>query len=280
MGRLDVVAPSAGDRVILLVTLFAFHLTALLRSAKIYRTLRRRRAENVFVCRPRTWHVCYWLLAYLPVGFVLLVSYGRLWTLLDIGATSSVHWALSILVGLLAGVAFQTVTYFFRRRNDPVGIPKSHEVYVLRCHLARGHAARMLLNFNTALFGPAFEELVYRGFFVYFLGETVGSTALGVLAGLLLCIWMHLHIGPRKLLSIVFFFAATTTLLYSPFGWLSGVSFHVACNAMYVTQLHSMANRYLRVLSEKRLLRTERRSRSVAGAAALVLDTCSGTGRA
>jgi hypothetical protein len=113
LGRLDVVAVSADDRVILLVTLFAFHCPALLRSAKICLALGRRRPEHVFVCRPRMWHVFYWLLAYVPVGFVLLISYGRLWTFKDVGATSSVHWGLSILVAYLRELHFRPSHIFF-----------------------------------------------------------------------------------------------------------------------------------------------------------------------
>jgi hypothetical protein len=93
----------------------------------------------------------------------------------------------------------------------------------------------MLSHFNTAFLGPAFEELVYRGFFVYFVGETVGSMALGVLTGLLLCLWMHLHIGPRKLLSIILFFAATT-LPSACFQLLLFISHATPCTSRSLTR--------------------------------------------
>lgn len=269
VGRLDNIESNATarDRFVLLGVLFVFHLPALLRSTKLYCSLRHESVAKVRHHRPALSHICFGILSYLPLAFVLLISFGRLWTFEAIGFSSRMHWAWPIVAGVGWAIIFKVVlayVYRFASRQTKDS-PDSFEASLIRRQLFRGHMARTLGYFNLVIISPTFEEFIYRGFFVYFVGHLFGTIIAGVLTGLLLCVWLHIYMGPSTILSVISFFVASIVLLYSPFGLLSVISFHAACNAHYMVDLQLQSVRYLNYVRSCRLSRTSTTQEALGG---------------
>jgi len=80
------------DLLVLLAVLVVFHLPALLRSTTLFFSFRRKSAENIRHQRASLWHVSYNMLSHLPLAFVLVISFGHLWSFDSIGFSSRFHW--------------------------------------------------------------------------------------------------------------------------------------------------------------------------------------------
>jgi len=246
------------DLLVLLAVLVVFHLPALLRSTTLFFSFRRKSAEDIRHQRASLWHVSYNMLAHLPLAFVLLISFGRLWSFDSIGFSSRFHWVWGTAVGVGWAIVFMIILaylYRFASRHTKDS-PDSSDAVLIRMNLPRGRTAQMLQFFETVFFCPTFEEFIYRGFFVYLVGNVVGSAVAGIFIGLLFCIWLNLYMGPSKLLSVVSFFVASIVLLYSPFGLLSVIAFHATCNTRYMIHLQLRSARYLAFVRDSRQSRT------------------------
>ncbi len=240
------------NRELLLFVLVAFHLPTLLRSTVLYALLSRNmtRRRN----RLSSWHVVQRLLNYFPLLLVLIITYGRNWTFSSIGFDSSIHWGWSVSVGIGSAIAFERVVarvYRLRARSSN-SWPSAFDIEIVRIHLSRGTKAQAFQFFETTVLSPVFEDLIYRGFFVYFWGNLLGSPLAGIVIGFIFCIWLHMYMGREKLLSVALFFAASVTLLHSPFGLTSTIAFHATCNARYMINLKSHALRYLTFVHNRR----------------------------
>lgn len=246
--------PTRTDFGWLLFVLFVLHLPTLLRSTFLFFWHRSRpptRGKNV---RPGLWSLLWSMLTQVPLVLVLWFSFDRVWTFESIGFALNRQWISAIVVGVSCAFLFKAINgYVFQfgawLLKDNGG---KFSGVVLQMNLPRGKFAQGLQFFDTSFFSPVFEEIIYRGFFVYFLGNVIGSPVIGVLIGLLLFVWVHLYLGPSKIIPGVTFFLACVGLLYSPFGLLSVIAFHVTWNAHYVFGLRAQCKRYMESIREYR----------------------------
>lgn len=247
----------------LLGVLLIFQLPSLAYSAMLLRTLRHTPVESVRYSRPTTWSISYRMLFYLPLALLLYLSIENTWTFEAIGYSPNSSWLASVVVGIVAA-------YFTRRlitvadgllwRSDSASEDSTLTAFdasVVRQHLPRGRA-RWLSVLDTIVLGPIAEDVVYRGFFVYFGGNLFGEFP-SIVFGLLLCVWMHLYQGPRRMIAVVVFFAVSVSLLYSPLGLLAVIAFHAASNAYAVAMLRPNGLRYLQHQRERRVEANRRR---------------------
>lgn len=163
-----------------------------------------------------------------PKLLVLVLLFGRFWTLEQIGYSTTVHWALGVLAGAIAGVLYAfTISRWSYRIFAP---PISKEVAENSESESTG-AERPFHAFESVLVSPIFEEVIYRGCFVFYLGTLV-SPILSIPVGLIATVCLHLYYGSYRIPSIVCFYIAVTCLLYSPLGLSACIAFHITCNGV------------------------------------------------
>ncbi len=203
------------------------------------------------------------LLSHSFVACVLLASYGRVWNFDDIGFRTVSPWSWTILLGLLYYSFWNLAQTLIGKFCYPAG--DSAEEVLRRVWIAnflpRGRIAQVLQVFGSAVLGPIHEEIVYRGFLVYFLGNLTGHPTLAILVGLVLCITVHLYQGFWAIPYHVLFYATVVTILYSPAGLLTAVVMHVANSLHHALTLpaHAKAN-----LAALRQVRCRNRSEAAA----------------
>ena len=256
--------PTRTDFIWLLFVLFLFHVPTLLLSTFLFFWHRSRSQTRGKNARPRFWSLLWNMLKQVPLVLVLLFSFGRVWTFESIGFALNDHWIWAIVIGVSCSFLYMSISgYIFKLSawllKDNGG---KFSGVVLQMNLPRGKFAQGLQLFDTSLFSPVFEEIVYRGFFVYLMGNVIGSPVVGVLIGLLLFVWVHLYLGPSKIIPGVIFFLACAGLLYSPFGLLSVIAFHITWNARYAFGLRAQCKRYMESIREYR--QTDRTARIAA----------------
>lgn len=199
------------------------------------------------------------LLSHSFVACILVASYGRVWNFADIGFRTESPLSWTILLGLLCYSPLnlaQTLLGKFCYPAEDSAQELFQRVWI-GYFLPRGRIAQLLQVFETAVLGPIHEEIVYRGFFVYMLGNLSGYPALGVLVGLVLCITVHLYQGYWGIPYHVLFFAAVVVIMYSPAGLLTAIVMHVTNNLQHAFTLPAYAKEYL---SERRQARCRKRS--------------------
>lgn len=166
---------------------------------------------------------------WLPTLLILVAFYGQFWTYEQLGMPTSGHWILSIALGLIAGCSFEQVVapfvYSLFERSDSTNNSSKE-------HLGTQSPSNVFFNLTETVFvNPVFEEVIYRGVFVYYVGMYMGIAA-GVTLGLVSCVWLHLYFGVNRIPVIVCFFAVNVLLLYSPLGLVGSIAFHIACNGV------------------------------------------------
>lgn len=260
------IEPRIRDQFLLLVVLLLCVLPDLLRSMKIYFSFRQKSSEEIRHQRPDRRHIPYLLLRYVMPTLVLYVSHDRLWYESSIGIASGLNHATPCFVGIFAAIVFFEILEFIDRQFTSHESPTSHQASTIRLHLPRGRLALIHARLDLVLISPAFEEILYRGFFIFFTNELLGTFVLGILIGLVLCLSVHLYQGIPNLINVVLFFFVTVFLLYSSFGLLSSFSFHATCNLRYTLRQKRLAEWYLETLNSRRTslrARTEREKNDV-----------------
>lgn len=224
-------------KVLLLLCLLGVDLNVLLYSASIYLWLRKN--DRPLVRRPTLWELVKRNFAIIPVGILLPIAGTEIWTWADVGFKG---WIAGFL-GLLAAIILEREN-FGRNYQDKPPITR-HMLACFRTHLPRGRTSQCVASLNTAVISPICEELVYRGFFVFFLGSLIGHLW-SVVIGLILCLWLHLYQGREYLVQHVKFFAVACFLLYSPAGIVGVILFHVTANTIFLIGLGRWTKAYIR----------------------------------
>lgn len=242
------------DLFLVIIVLASFELYSLMGSIKTFTTLHGIRPENLVLRRMTLNKVACNFLLKAPSIVVLAISCNRFWTFPQVGFSPEYHWAGAIIVGMCSAIVLpKFVSCIFRSpARTSRGKFSAFDVVLTRSLLPRGLGARRLLFVWAVVVWPVLEELIYRGFFVFALSVCFESIIAGICIGFLLDCWAHLHQGPENLKYRPFFFAATVSLLYSPFGLLSAIAFHCVWNARYMFQLNSHANYYLKFVKDCR----------------------------
>lgn len=239
----------AADRWLLLGILFASLLPVLWYSLRFFTWTPVQRYPRL------TWsRLVHALLGDSFVTCVLLATYGRVWTLAEIGFRTEPPWNWTILFGLLCYRFSYLAHAALARWTEPPAQADLQYLRQSRVHyfLPRGRTAQVLSGLLIALLGPIHEEIVYRGFLVYMLGNLTGQTVLAILFGLVLCLWVHLYQGWRAMLGHFLFYASAITILYSPAGLLAVLVMHIANNLHHVLTLPGSIQQLLAWLREER----------------------------
>ncbi len=248
------------DQWILVMVLVIFHLPALIRSPFYYFAAKRHTPDQIWFPRGSLNSEVAHLLTYAPLTLVLVVSYGGLWTFASIRFTSQLPWTSSIYLGMVCSAVFAFISEQLRNRlsqNEDDSLSTNSAIY-FRSSLPRGRMAQALSAFQTAVIGPVFEEIICRGFFVYYLGQLVGSPWAGVGFGFAVCVWLHLYQGVRRILPVVAFYFCTVLLLYWS-GLLGAIAFHVLCNTSVVLAFRNHAQSYVEFIKSCRTAETAKR---------------------
>ncbi len=98
---------------------------------------------------------------------------------------------------------------------------------VLRCIWPRSERRRRKL-LAVLLANPFTEELIYRGFLVFYLGHLFDSILLFSIVGLVVCLTIHLYQGVKMLHFHALFCIASILMLLSPLGLVGCFGFHLA----------------------------------------------------
>ncbi len=237
---------SRTDSAILLVVLFALHVPELSRSVWLYLT-------PADLARPRMlgrhciFQEIIWSTRSVPLLLLLACTHGTLWSFPEIGISPRIPPAVCVAIGLVVSVAFNAcLSRPVNRSACTVQRPDlKRTIATLRMHLPRGTLAQLASGFKCVYSSPLFEELIYRGFFVFYLSHVTSSVLLAVFVGWMLCVVLHLYQGTRRILPVTIFYCVATGLLFSPAGLLSAIGFHSGCNLEYVLRLRDMAQRHL-----------------------------------
>ncbi len=88
-----------------------------------------------------------------------------------------------------------------------------------------GNRGRLLA---VLLINPFTEELLYRGFLVYYLGNLLDSVWLFSILGVAVCLLVHFYQGARMLHFHAMFCVASILILFSPAGIVGCFGFHLA----------------------------------------------------
>lgn len=235
-----------------LIAIFLLCLPELHRSWFVYRTLRDENSGSICNRRLQRRQMTAAFIRHAVPTMVLVFSYGKLWSLDDIGFHLQNGWITACLAGLILVGVFRKVEQVLIVHVNPRLEWTEPNIAVLRSNLPRGKTLNVINGIHTALISPAYEEIVYRGFFVFYVGELFDSKLLGFALGLVLCILLHLYQGVQNIASNSLFFLITFLLLYSPGGLLAVYVFHAACNLHYLILLRGQAQWYLQKLRSQR----------------------------
>ena len=185
----------------------------------------------------------------LPTFLVLGASYGYIWEWRDIGGNSPYElfvggvaaWAILKLQGLRRGAD---------RPIDDIHREWKFAAARIKYHLPRGSRfTRVLHGLLVVLVASPLEEIIYRGFFVFLLGNLLSHAWMGILAGLVLCLVVHLYQGTRA--AHTMYFVTWIVLLYSS-GLLAAIVCHAACNFVIAARLTEGVEHYIAYLNWRR----------------------------
>jgi membrane protease YdiL (CAAX protease family) len=198
-----------------------------------------------------------------PLVWVLLFSYGTGpggvgWTWPDIGAASIGGTGWALLYGGLICIPFALVRHAAMAKAQKIGWIKPGRAWNLSQSVPRGRIAAWFEAVSSGVISPIKEEIVYRGFFVFFLSRSFDNLALGIGVGLILFLLLHLYQGPWQWPSHLLFFAFVTVLTFSPLGLWSAIGLHIAWNTLCVLQQRrdALASRGFRRIHQWRLSTT------------------------
>ncbi len=244
------------SRVALLGALFVLQLPQLFESLRSRVSQAKDVPKKVGNVRPTFDGVMWGILTHFPTMFVLLLTYGRVWQWPDVGEFSR-PWA--IFGGAIGAVVLMNVRSFAYSSDELSWNSMSHQDWmyfanVTKQNYSRRFMTRNLSALNTAFLSPAFEDIVYRGFFVFFLGNLVGNAWWGIWMGLILCLALHAYQGPKWTVSILIFYATSVILLYSC-GLFAVIACHVFCNVDYLFKSPTAVARYIQYLQQRRMER-------------------------
>ncbi|MEM7475810.1 MAG: CPBP family intramembrane glutamic endopeptidase [Planctomycetota bacterium] len=225
-------------KITLLHALLALEFPSLLISLKVYWAMRGREKAGVPKRRPELSGVMFSLLSYIPRSCVLWFSFGLIWDWQSVGLASRLNASTVFVVGGMLGLLYRYGWAWVAWKISDQETPEfdTHMYATYRMHLPRGKVAQWLLAVQTVVISPFFEELVYRGFLVFFLASlfpNAGSHGLGAVVGLTLCLLVHIYQGLASLKSHLLAFLIYLVLLYSPLGLLGVIAFHMSCNLFF-----------------------------------------------
>lgn len=87
------------------------------------------------------------------------------------------------------------------------------------------------------IINPFTEEIIYRGFLVYYLGNLLNSVWLFSVLGVVICLVIHFYQGVRMLLFHAVFCTASILILFSPAGIIGCFGFHLAGDLYPMSEL-------------------------------------------
>lgn len=169
------------------------------RSLQIRRELSHEPPAFSFGERPKK-DAILWDLIVTPIRCLPVLLSGLLWSLPDACLIPSRNIQSSLLAAI--GCWF---FYFLSSNlmNTWFADHSSHHydafrIALIRSMLPRGVTTQWLSAIRIAFVGPVCEELIYRGCFVYLLGQLAGHAFVGIVVGYTLFLGIHLYQGPRQ----------------------------------------------------------------------------------
>jgi hypothetical protein len=167
------------------------------------------------------------------------------WSASDTGVVSPLVAGIAVILGAAASLPYlRLLAALPRGSRGPQVASRRADLAVLGQNLPRGRFWRGLNLFKLVLLGPLLEEVVWRGFFVYRLGNLIGSVAAAIAIGLALCLCVHLYQGAHCIGRHIAFYTIVVTLLYSPLGLTAAVGFHVGCDFWYAMNSGAVVRHY------------------------------------
>jgi membrane protease YdiL (CAAX protease family) len=91
--------------------------------------------------------------------------------------------------------------------------------------------------YTALLLNPVTEELLYRGFLVFYLGHLFDSVLLFSILGIAVCMAIHLYQGVRMLPFHAGFCLVSILILFSPLGIVGCIGMHFAGDFFPLTQI-------------------------------------------
>lgn len=90
---------------------------------------------------------------------------------------------------------------------------------------------------TALIINPFTEELMYRGFLVYYLGNLLDSILLFCILGVAFCLTIHFYQGARMLAFHAGFCISSILILFSPLGIVGCFGLHVAADLYPLTEI-------------------------------------------
>lgn len=175
-------------------------------------------------------------------------------SLSDFGFKTNVSVSLSVVVGLLAYITFILI---YDRVIKKLGMYNSMVVSSYLTHrkiIPRSKRGKKQL-FVGLMLNPFSEEFIYRGFLIFYLGELIEFHPLMIAIGLIVCVLIHTYQDLKNIYFHAGFCAISIFLLYSEFGLIACVSFHVLGDLYPAFQFKRLIGEWKRVRRENRQIR-------------------------
>lgn len=137
----------------------------------------------------------------------------------------------SVVLSLFGGVigyfaligAYKSVAYVFGLKN--LLLAEAYLVHRMVCPRSTQGRRKLLA---VLLINPFTEELIYRGFLVYYLGNLLNSVWQFSIFGVMICLAIHFYQGARMLHFHALFCFGSILILFSPAGIIGCFGFHLA----------------------------------------------------
>ncbi|MEO0574628.1 MAG: CPBP family intramembrane glutamic endopeptidase [Pseudomonadota bacterium] len=145
-------------------------------------------------------------------------------------------WPLALLTGAACYVVFLVVFNVLLARSGHHDTFCANAYVSMRALVPRERTSQVQLVAALSI-NPFTEELLYRGFLVYFLGTVSGSPLSFFFIGLAVCLGAHAYQHWHMMWFHVAFYVVVVAILYSPLGIVGAIGCHFVGDIYPLTQV-------------------------------------------
>ncbi|MEN7343313.1 MAG: CPBP family glutamic-type intramembrane protease [Pseudomonadota bacterium] len=167
------------------------------------------------------------------------------------------YWPLAFIAGCLSYAIFVAIFEWIIRRLGASDEMTAAAYIGARSIWPRDKDKVWRLRVALAL-NPFTEELLYRGFLVYFLGNLFDARLSFVALGLIACLAAHAYQGTRILWFHAGFYCLNIVLLFSPFGIVAAFGAHLIGDFYPLTLIRRQRDTYRAMRRKRRALQKPR----------------------
>lgn len=223
--------PPGGD----FVVFFVLFLSCLYLFSGIKERLRLRKQptsnKRLKLERPKPGFGISMLFNQVALSFFLLATYTTGWNLDSVGLKLKIQPLISVTVGIICYAIFVIALNKFLQAMTVLATIEDANFLVMAKLMPRERLQKITFLFAVCLLNPITEELLFRGILVHQFGILLSLPLLAIAIGFLINLGNHIYQGIWQITTHLPFFIIAVVLLYSPFGLLGAIGFHIAGDA-------------------------------------------------